>query len=154
MNDANRFSKFLSNLGVPDSRIVKLLDQRATRQEIIGAIESLAKSDKIERNDPIVIFFAGHGAESPLEWDNWKSADNKVEMICPVDIFDETAPDRAEANSDNPTQQSVKIPGISDRTIAILLAELSKIKGDNIVRCFLTLRFFFFHLFYSIDSHS
>ncbi|TDL13183.1 hypothetical protein BD410DRAFT_903347, partial [Rickenella mellea] len=121
VGDANEFEHFLKgSLGVPERNIISLRDEKATREAIIGAFKSLAANTLIQREDAIVIFYSGHGAntEMPADWieAGWVSGETHIEMLCPSDI-----------GTGNPV-----VLGIPDRTIASLLNIISKAKGDNI----------------------
>ncbi|QRW19851.1 ICE-like protease (caspase) p20 domain protein [Rhizoctonia solani] len=64
VNDASLFKSYLLNdLLVPEAQITTLFDEQATRAEIIRAFQNLATDAQINYNDPIVIYYAGHGAE-------------------------------------------------------------------------------------------
>ncbi|KZS96860.1 hypothetical protein SISNIDRAFT_534021 [Sistotremastrum niveocremeum HHB9708] len=122
--DSEAVENFLKDeLSVPAKRIVTLRDSAATRDAIIRAIQSLATNPDIEKNDPIVIYYAGLGAsvKKPTGWDDWISLDNKVELLCPYDLG--APPDAVEYDPQL---------GIPDRTIAALLTKISAEKGDNI----------------------
>jgi hypothetical protein len=122
--DAEAFDSYLKDSFVHwRPTIIYLCDGAATRQGIIAAIRSLINNADIQKNDPILIYYAGHGARidrpSGPNWDRWVSLDSKVEQLCPSDIG--TGP------------KGELICGIPDRTIAVLLNALSKKHGDNIV---------------------
>jgi hypothetical protein len=107
-------------MGVPKDNITQLLDNEATRHNIITALGSLVKNDKIEKDNAIVIFFAGHGARCPAPVE-WSPAQSKVEILCPVDVGVAAR------------QGKSLVTGIPDRTIAALLNKISVAKGNNIV---------------------
>ena len=110
-------------MGVHESHIQVLLDGKATREAIINGFTSLKDNKDIQRNNPILIYFAGHGAREDAQSDLIgypKGA--HIEMICPADIGG-----RAPGGK--------KIPGIHDYTIAALLNQLAEAKGNNIVKC-------------------
>jgi hypothetical protein len=113
--DAEAIRKFICDeLDVPDSQMTILLDSQATRSAIIGAFQHLAVNPAIQRGDPILIFYAGHGsvATAPV---NWKTEDGKIQMLVPVDC-------------------GIKdIHGIPDKTIGSLITKIADNKGDNIV---------------------
>ena len=118
--DADAVLDYLQNhLGVPTSRIRILRDSEATRGAIIREIIALSvKDDKIiEKGDPILIYFAGHGesADTP-DSEVWKvGSTGKIELLVPYDRDSSTL-------------------GIPDRTLAALLSHIAIKKGDNIVR--------------------
>jgi hypothetical protein len=117
--DARAFSDYLTtSLNVPETRIKMLIDQRATRKEIIENLINLNSLDAIAVGDPIVIFYAGHGGEAlaPRVWEAGRP-EFMTQMIIPQD-----------------STNSPEIPGIPDRTIIGLLNKIAASKGNNIVR--------------------
>jgi hypothetical protein len=122
VNDCNNMSHFLTSyLLVPQSHIVVLTNEAATRHAILSSFEShLVQNDRIRKGDAIVFYYAGHGSrvEAPS---GWLAGDNMIETICPCD-------ERTTDANDNP------IYGIPDRTIDGLMRRLAFHKGDNIVR--------------------
>ena len=99
-------------LNVPSNRITVLLDQDASRNAIINAFESLRVNDDIRLGDPILIFYAGHGAEIV---DGDAKETRKIQAIIPQD------------------HDGITVHPIPDRTVGGLLAQIHKVKGDNIV---------------------
>ncbi|KAJ7721378.1 caspase domain-containing protein [Mycena metata] len=100
------------------SSIYRLYNEKATRQSILDNFRSHL-IDNIYMNKPgdiIIFYFAGHGSRvtAPV---GWQSNDGFIETICPYDQRDEAAQGA---------------PGIPDVTIAALLRELARNKGDNI----------------------
>lgn len=98
-----------------------LLDEQATRHNIIDAFQKLAKNDKIKKDDSIFIFYAGHGAQvlPPKRLTKIIGCPEKVELIIPYgSLFD--AKDH----------QHMAIP---DFTLAALLDKIAKEKGNHIV---------------------
>ncbi|EIM79484.1 uncharacterized protein STEHIDRAFT_163672 [Stereum hirsutum FP-91666 SS1] len=123
VRDADSMETYLKKyMSVPESRIRNLRNWQATRSAIIGNIRYLSTCKAIRRGDPILIFFAGHGAvaSSPP---GWTSENGKVQMLLPCDFIPRT--------TDSLTGQ-----GIPDITISRLLDELSEAKGDNITVIF------------------
>ncbi|KIK68737.1 hypothetical protein GYMLUDRAFT_36230 [Collybiopsis luxurians FD-317 M1] len=120
--DADDFLNFLTaQMGVPNDHIKNLRNKDATRQAIISSIADLAKDNRIENGDAIVIYYAGHGAQArpPKSWDAGGGLDARVQMICAYDFV--------KAKNDNEDGQ-----GILDITLGALLSQLAKAKGDNI----------------------
>ncbi|KAF8596662.1 hypothetical protein BDV93DRAFT_454444, partial [Ceratobasidium sp. AG-I] len=115
--DAESIVAYLThNLCVPHAQILCLLNEQATRQEIIDSFRShLINNSTIKYSDPIIIYFAGHGdsVEAPAEW---YSSDGKCEMILPYDA----------------SWSYNFVHGIPDRTLGALISELHQAKGDNI----------------------
>ncbi|PPQ88397.1 hypothetical protein CVT25_011276 [Psilocybe cyanescens] len=117
-NDAEDVQNFLiSKLGVPKERIVNLRDKQATREAIISAIQGLAANPAIGPNDPILVYYAGHGAEarSPLD----ESSLMMIQMLLPYDFE---------------TKGSVghQGQGLFDVTMSSLLTCVANKKSNNI----------------------
>ncbi|KAK0451583.1 caspase domain-containing protein [Armillaria borealis] len=123
VNDANKFDEYLcEDLGTPKENIISLRNEHATRSRIIHGFRSLEHNPKIVRGKAaIIIYYAGHGAVAtkPVEWKDWETPDDKIEMLCPYDIG---------CQGDN----DEVVDGIPDRTISQLLLDLSTAKGNNI----------------------
>lgn len=120
VSDADAFATYLSkDLQVPEGRIMNLRDDRATRVEIIKAFKSLQTNTTIQYNDPIVIYYAGHGASIPAPV-GWEVGKANIEALVPQDV------------GLNDSCGSL-IPPIPDRTVSALLSDLARSKGDNIV---------------------
>ncbi|KAF8875733.1 caspase domain-containing protein [Gymnopilus junonius] len=107
----------LEELGVPEAQITSLRDSQATRHPIIKAIESFIVDHRIEENNPILIYFAGHGSEakSPA---GWFSEDSKSQLLIPYDCGE--------------IVEGQTIHGIPDRTFGWLLKQIADSKGHNI----------------------
>ncbi|KAK0471041.1 caspase domain-containing protein [Armillaria novae-zelandiae] len=119
--DANAVSNFLQEtLCVPNDRIMNLRNENATRFNIEAEIERLANNSEIHYGDPILIFYAGHGAEAKAP-SGWPSANGKIQMLLPHDFLPN--------GSDDP----LKGQGVLDRRLSSLLASLAANKSDNIV---------------------
>jgi hypothetical protein len=97
----------------PSSHICTLHNQEASRNSIVSEIIDLINNKEIKRQDPIVIYYAGHGGETipPVGWD---TQGRKIQMLVPHDYLDDGTV-------------------ITDLGIATLLEELASVKGDNIV---------------------
>jgi hypothetical protein len=107
--DANAMDEYLQTyLQVLPGQIVKLRDEVATRKNIIAAFDGLRKNPKIQKDDPILIYYAGHGSEILR---NGKT----IQTLIPVDYL---------------TGTTSPIP---DRTVASLINGISKKHGNNIV---------------------
>ena len=123
VRDADAIRDLLQHrLGVPTSRIQNLRNSDCTRRNVIAAIKSLGNNSLIEKDDPILIYFAGHGGRvsMPGSWVDWASHNLMVEVIGTWDVGI-TDLDGSE------------IPGIPDRTVSVLLHDLAASKGNNIV---------------------
>lgn len=117
--DADAIENYvLHQLNVPANQIITLRNGQATRKAIIEAWDSLRKDERIKKGDPILIYYAGHGARAPPP-EEWKQqisgGETKIELLVPCDVDGET------------------VHPVADRTIALLMDMLSNAKGDNIV---------------------
>ncbi|KAG6842673.1 hypothetical protein H0H87_011250, partial [Tephrocybe sp. NHM501043] len=123
VNDANAVEDFLiSELGVPKHRIVNLRNNAATRKAILAAMESLAENQEIYPTDPLLIYYAGHGAEAlppDAQWET-SSPNGMIQMLLPYDFI--------RRGSSNERGQ-----GILDIEISHILHHISTKKSDNIV---------------------
>ena len=127
--DANAMIKHLSSK-TSASRILSLKDKQATRKSFIEAFKTLNRCKEIERNDPIVIYFAGHGAEAQIQLEG---LEEMTQMILPYD---------ASTRTQNKDELPV-VPGIPDFEIRMLLNDIAVEKGNNIVRFFLPAGFLY-----------
>ncbi|KAF8436573.1 caspase domain-containing protein [Boletus edulis BED1] len=119
VTDAKAIKHYLEvDLQVSEDHIFTLFDKEATRTAIIEAFQKILDDERINKGDPIVIFYAGHGGECPppLAW-NLKG---KVQCLIPQDC---------EITGAEP------LP-IPDRTIGALIEDIAKAKGDNITVIF------------------
>jgi Caspase domain len=122
--DADAISDYLiKKLNVPSSQITNLRNAQATRDNIISKICDLGEEDDhhVKHGDPILIFYAGHGASGPAPQE-WGADSSKIQFIVPHDC-------RINVNGN-------KIPAIPDRTLGAFLRMLADTKGNNIVRHF------------------
>jgi hypothetical protein len=111
--DADAMNNYLqTDLKVPVAQIENLRNKDATRSNIIAAFERLRDNSKINRQDPILIYYAGHGGEILFD---------DMEALIPVDYVAE------------------KIFPIPDRTVAALINGIARKHGNNIVRGTLSL---------------
>lgn len=110
------------DLNVPRNQIRNLRDSQATRAAIIEALMELRQDPRINRGDPILIFFAGHGGsqKGPVEWECGGTG-AMIQLLIPAD---------------ENTQSGGNTPGIPDYTIGVLLQRIHEEKGNNIVRLF------------------
>jgi Caspase domain len=119
VSDALAVKTYLErDLDVPAAQIRLLTDAEATRTAIIQEFNNLIADQRIHHDDPILIFYAGHGGEvdPPM---GWESGDAKIQMLIPHDF--RTVVDGHMAY------------GIPDRTIDALLSGVAERWGDNIV---------------------
>ncbi|KAI0345834.1 hypothetical protein BDW22DRAFT_918059 [Trametopsis cervina] len=114
-------------LGVPLANITNLRNHQATREKIIQTLEGFAANDDIKRNDPILIYYAGHGATSkaPQEWSN---ANEIIQLLVPHDFSGRLLREPGVRSISNTTD----VYGIPDRTFGALLNKISAAKGNNI----------------------
>lgn len=118
--DADLVQSYLQkHLGVPNSQIRNLRDSEATRAAILHEINALITDDRIQRGDPILIFYAGHGSTAPKPKD-WEDGGPAIQLLLPHDYLCEN-------------EMGQMIHGIPDRTLGVLLGRLASSKGDNIV---------------------
>ncbi|KAJ1303007.1 hypothetical protein OPQ81_011208 [Rhizoctonia solani] len=124
VNDANLFKSYLVNdLRVPETQINTLFDTQASRTEIIRGFQRLATNPNINRDDPIVIYYAGHGAEVQPPPSRRNANGPLVQCLVPQDAG----------------SKDLSIPGvppIPDFTIGSLLNQIANAKGDNITVIF------------------
>ncbi|KAF8815989.1 hypothetical protein BYT27DRAFT_7333659 [Phlegmacium glaucopus] len=118
VNDCNALEAWLKE-SFDDVHQMLLTNDKATRANILTAIKNLAEDSRIQEDDLILIFFAGHGAEvKPLE--EWKlPSKRKIQMRIPYDFKYSTEDENHQA-------------GILDRDLSRIIAEVAKI-SDNIV---------------------
>ncbi|KAF8752567.1 Caspase domain [Rhizoctonia solani] len=118
--DALAFKSYLTDdLRVPEEQITLLVDEQATRANIIEALQNIGRPDNgISRDDPIVIYYAGHGGQVDPPPD--KTANTlPVQCIIPQDTSKES--------------DAVPIP---DFTIGALVHCIAQEKGNNITVIF------------------
>ena len=119
--DADRVQRWIRTK-FNGARIRNLRNSEAKRDSIIKELQGLSTAQEIERDDPILIFYAGHGIEGnpPKEWHStWDSP--KIQMIAPWDYGRSDSSGRA-------------VEGIPDFTLGFLLRKIADSKGNNIVR--------------------
>lgn len=84
VHDSDAMNAFVrEKVGVLPDRILNLRNEKANRKGIEDAFSSLwGKSSPIARNDPILIYYAGHGVQMPRP-KTWGTggAERQVEMI-------------------------------------------------------------------------
>ncbi|KAH6911920.1 caspase domain-containing protein [Coprinopsis sp. MPI-PUGE-AT-0042] len=117
--DAKSIVQFLTESGVPLDRIRSLYDEQATREAIKSELQSLANNPVIKENDPILVYFAGHGNNdrAPSSWGNWD--DEWVQSLLPYDF-------------NEPDDHDGVICGIPDRSLGTILRSIADAKGNNI----------------------
>ncbi|KAF8436543.1 caspase domain-containing protein [Boletus edulis BED1] len=123
VRDAKAIKQYLEEeLGVSEDRIYTLFDEEATRHAIIKAFRNLQNDQRINKGDPIMIFYSGHGGETnpPHSW----GLDRKIQCLLPQDC---------EIGRANLPTDCGPIP---DRTIGALIEDIARAKGDNITVIF------------------
>ena len=64
VSDARQVARLLEErFGFPASQMTMLLDEQATRDGILAAMDALAK--QVKENDAVVIHYSGHGSQRP-----------------------------------------------------------------------------------------
>ncbi|KAG6808941.1 hypothetical protein H0H92_002294 [Tricholoma furcatifolium] len=118
--DADAISQFLLRIHVPQNRIVNFRDEEATRKAILQALRDIATNDAIGAQDPILIYFSGHGSEThpPNTWTT-STSNRMIQMILPCDFIKEGS-------------QHKDGQGIFDMNLNQIFAKISKQKSDNI----------------------
>ncbi|KAG8709018.1 hypothetical protein FRC09_000912 [Ceratobasidium sp. 395] len=121
--DAEAVQQFLvKDLNVPPDNINILLNANATRKAIIQGFKALRTDTRIQKSDPILIFFAGHGGRGKAspEWKQ-KYGYNDIQVLFPYNYNSNTR------ESTDDTNQC-----IPDTTVRGLLNDLAETKGNNI----------------------
>ena len=122
VSDAQKFEAYLlDTLKIDKNNVLILLDEHATRKNIIDALKKLAENDKIKKDDSIFIYYAGHGAQAlpPKRLAGVPGCPEYVELLIPYDYINNSTDYRR--------------MGIPDYTLAALLDKISKEKGNKIV---------------------
>lgn len=107
-------------MDLKDSQIVSL--RNATRQEMLDGFHKLEEITK-DKDDPcMIIFYAGHGAQTPRPqgWEDYAADYEMIEMLCPIDL--------GVVGTDGKV-----VEGIPDRMVSALLNGLAEMRGNNIV---------------------
>ncbi|PBK59428.1 hypothetical protein ARMSODRAFT_899249 [Armillaria solidipes] len=118
--DANAVDAFLQkSLHIPNGQIKILRNEEATRVTIETEIKDLGNNPAIKKDDPILIYYAGHGAEANAP-SGWPSASGRLQMLVPYDFIPSGSDD------------SERGQGVLDVRLSHLLADLAAKKSDNI----------------------
>ncbi|PBK66529.1 hypothetical protein ARMSODRAFT_855082, partial [Armillaria solidipes] len=119
VSDALSIQDYITeDLGVPQDHIHLLLDESATRANIVNTLCGLYNDSRILHGDIIIIYFAGLGSSYPDPRDQDICPDDAIEAICPIDRGNEV--------------DGVLIPDISDREVNSILSAISSVKGHRI----------------------
>ncbi|KAI0314212.1 hypothetical protein OF83DRAFT_464470 [Amylostereum chailletii] len=95
-----------------------LTNESATYHRIISEFKKLATNDQIHRDDPIIIYFAGHGSTMPASARSEGAPSKNIQLIL--------------AHDSNKNQQNEYVNVIKDTDLGDLLTELASAKGNNI----------------------
>jgi hypothetical protein len=104
----------VNRLQIPESQITLLTNRQAKRQAILDELKKLAILDSIKHDDPIVIYYSGHGSEAPAPAD--RAINGLVQCIVPQD-----------------SSIASQVSSIPDYVLGRLILNISEAKGDNIV---------------------
>ncbi|KAF8974725.1 caspase domain-containing protein [Flammula alnicola] len=114
--DAKEMEKYLKDdKNVPASQIRCLFNQDAKRSAIINAFQDIQNNPKIQKDDSIIIYYAGHGTKLGSR------PNDEIQAIVPYDHSE---------------SEGRRVYAIPDLTIGWLLAGIAKAKGDNITVIF------------------
>ncbi|KAK0214586.1 caspase domain-containing protein [Armillaria fumosa] len=106
----------LDTLDIPEHRIKTLRNEEATRVTIEEEIKNLGRNPEITKDDPILIFYAGHGGETP----KYPDSIEMIQMLVPHDFIPSGSGNAQEGQ------------GVLDAKLNRLLEDLAKKKSDNI----------------------
>lgn len=128
VHDSMAVEEFLvEDLQVPRTQIVSLRNEEASRGAVIQAFRDLADQVNILWDDPIFIFFAGHGSELDAP-EAWKAGGHGSKPVAPLSgafgKFQAILPQDYNTGT---------VHAIPDRTIGALLIKIAQKKGNNIV---------------------
>ncbi|KIM25682.1 hypothetical protein M408DRAFT_331034 [Serendipita vermifera MAFF 305830] len=122
VGDAKAIKSYLeTSLGVPATQIQTLYDSEATRDAIVQALRTLKTDPRIEKGDPILIFYSGHGGTGKTPA-GWEAGSSEIQILLSHDAGCE--------------DKGRRICGIPDRTMGVLLEQIAKEKGNNITVIF------------------
>ncbi|KAG8688269.1 hypothetical protein FRC11_005757, partial [Ceratobasidium sp. 423] len=126
VNDADEISNFLtSDLGVPLNHIINLRNESASRANIIKGFRGLQNDPRINKGDPILVYYAGHGGSyEPSRRMKQAYGPSNIQVIFPHDY------------KILPPGATEPINCIPDKTVGALLNDLSMEKGNNLTVIF------------------
>ncbi|KZV73885.1 hypothetical protein PENSPDRAFT_682439 [Peniophora sp. CONT] len=118
VKDASNIQTFLlaQHPPVRADRIMFLSNENATAVSIVRNIQALAHNDAIRPGDPILIYYAGHGATMPKP-PGWPASTSHIQCLAPHDA--RVIGERVEGV-------------VPDLTFGALLADLANSKGNKI----------------------
>lgn len=119
---AQQFNDYLTQrLCVPESQILMLLGENASRNAIMESLASFETDKRINTGNPIVIFFAGHSTEVLTSSNRPFGPQCYVQSLVPHDYC---------------TTPGKEVPPIPESTIGCFLDNIAGRKGNNIVSTF------------------
>ncbi|KAF8991315.1 hypothetical protein BDQ17DRAFT_1433184 [Cyathus striatus] len=123
VQDAMRVRDYLfsitNGVGQRPPYIQELHNSKATRKAIIQGMDNIINSGEIRKDDPIVIYFAGHGGHTRRpELKEWPEGFQNVQMILPYDT--------------NFERGEWMIEGITDVELGGMLQRMAVKWGNNI----------------------
>jgi len=119
--DVEKLKELLISLGASPANIITLFNQDATRNDILDKLRALANDNRIQWDDPILIYFAGHGSEVDTP-EGWPPSTGKVQLILPYDCI-----------SDNRHLSEGEGQAIFDIILGHHIHRIAQNKGSNIV---------------------
>ncbi|KAG6919900.1 hypothetical protein DXG01_015608 [Tephrocybe rancida] len=123
VSDADAVKDFLVTMvHASEGRIINLRNEQATREKMLEALQKLADNSAIKTNDPILIYYAGHGGQAPAP-SGWKTTTGMIQMLLPYDF-------KFNGSGGKDGQ------GILDIELRQILMDLSQKKSDNITVIF------------------
>jgi hypothetical protein len=90
VSDARAVAAYLEDrLSVPQDHVTILENESATRAAMLENLRSLTNDPRIQRGDPIVIFYAGHGSEvvAPPGWEAGGRNALNIQVTMPYDVY-------------------------------------------------------------------
>ncbi|KJA24870.1 hypothetical protein HYPSUDRAFT_38216 [Hypholoma sublateritium FD-334 SS-4] len=102
-----------------DQRIIELYNEQATKSAMIKALKNLATKEEIGKDDPILIYYAGHGSQFQAPDDWGANLHSKIEMLLPY-------------NFDLKGSESLEEQGLLDQTFSALLSDIALNKSNNV----------------------
>ncbi|KAF9479227.1 hypothetical protein BDN70DRAFT_878993 [Pholiota conissans] len=125
--DTLRFQSYLEkHIGVPSNQINVLINEKATRNNIINALKSFRNDKRIDKGDAIFMYYAGHGTQIDPPKERRGATLQQIQAIVPYDCDSEVEGGKSET----------RVPPIPDYMLEILLSKIVEEKGDNITVIF------------------
>jgi Caspase domain len=126
VSDADSIVQFLVDQGAAPERIRNLRNEQATRSAILRELRDLITNSSIEKNDPIVIYFAGKGTRAVRP-----TADEG--LLGSWSLRDQWDPCLAPYDFGGSHVEGGGVYGIPDQTLAAIMHRIAGAKGNNIV---------------------